>query len=122
MQKRWGRAIRIILFSGLLAICVWRVYKVLSWKDTTGGYLSSLSQMYHTDDDLMDVVFLGSSHCYCGIYPCYLWRDHSMAAFDMAVSGQDKNSTYHVLKETLKTQSPRELSSNRQKYSLFTPL
>ena len=99
--------IRILVFLLLLGFVLHRAYQVLSWKDTTGDYLSSLSQLYHTPEDTMDVVFMGSSHCYCGVYPAFLWRDNGIAAFDMSVSGQDRASTYHMLLETLKTQSPK---------------
>ncbi|MDE7224338.1 MAG: hypothetical protein K2O34_11255, partial [Acetatifactor sp.] len=78
-----------------------------SWKDTADNYLSSVQQLYHTPEQTMDVVFAGSSHCYCSIYPEYLWRDYGYAAFDMAVSGQDKSANYYSLLELLKTQSPK---------------
>ncbi len=107
MKKGVKRSIEIVVFAILLTACIWRTYIIFSWKDTSGAYISSTSQLYHTEPDLMDVVFLGSSHCYCGIYPCFLWRDYGIAAFDMATSGQDKDTTYHALIETLKTQSPK---------------
>lgn len=100
-------AIRSILFLVLLGLILRRVYSVLSWKDTTGGYLSSVQQLYHTQENTIDVVFAGSSHCYCSVYPEYLWRDYGYAAFDMAISGQDKTANYFSLLELLKTQSPQ---------------
>ncbi|MBO4748888.1 MAG: hypothetical protein J5546_01080, partial [Lachnospiraceae bacterium] len=101
------KCIAVLIFCAILALVLWRVYHVLSWKDTTGDYLSSTSQLYHTPENTMDVVFMGSSHCYCGVYPAVLWRDAGIAAFDMSVSGQDRASTVHMLTETLKTQSPK---------------
>lgn len=101
------KCIAILIFCALLAFVLCRVYRVLSWKDTTGDYLSSTSQLYHTPEHTVDVVFMGSSHCYCGVYPAVLWRDTGIAAFDMSVSGQDRASTVHMLTETLKTQSPK---------------
>lgn len=98
------RAIALVI---LMSITISRLYSVFSWKDTTGGYLSSYSQLYHTPENTMDVIFVGSSHVYCDIYPSILWRDYGIAAFDMAVSGQDRESSYYSIKETLKTQSPK---------------
>lgn len=103
MQK----IVKPIAFLILLSVILAGTYKVLSWKDTTGDYQSSTAQLYNTDKNLIDVVFLGSSHCYTNIYPSLLWRDYGYSAFDMAVSGQDKNSTYHDLVEVLKTQQPK---------------
>ncbi len=99
--------IRISAFLVIAALLISGTYKVLSWKDTTGGYLSSTQQLYATEDNLMDVVFMGSSHCYCSINPSILWDTYGISAFDMAVSGQDKDSTYYALQELLKTQSPQ---------------
>lgn len=101
------KGIRGVCFVVLLVLILRHVYSVLSWKDTAGNYLSSVQQLYHTPEQTMDVVFMGSSHCYCSIYPEYLWRDYGYSAFDMAVSGQDKSANYYSLLELLKTQSPQ---------------
>ncbi len=101
------KVIRIISFILILVIAVMGTYRILSWKDTSGDYLSSTQQLYATEENLMDVVFLGSSHVYCGINPALLWDEYGISAFDMAVSGQDRDSTFHTLKEVLKTQSPK---------------
>ena len=101
------KAIRGIVFLILLTLIIFRVYGVLKWKDTSGDYISATKQLYSTEDNLIDVIFLGSSHCYCSIYPDVLWGKYGFSAFNMTTSGQDKNSTYYLLKEALKTQSPK---------------
>ena len=78
--------LRGLLFTILVVWAVWGSYRILSWKDTTGGYLSSTQQLSHTGEGLIDVLFLGSSHCYCSVYPDYLWRDSGIASFDLAIS------------------------------------
>ncbi|MBR5116648.1 MAG: hypothetical protein IK096_06235, partial [Lachnospiraceae bacterium] len=107
MMKRHGKAIRIFLFVIAAALCIAGAYRVLSWKDTMGDYLSSVEQLYATPKDLVDVLFVGSSHCYAAINPDLLWRDFGIASFDMAISGQDKPSALYYTKEALKTQSPK---------------
>lgn len=104
--KGFKSAIRCIAFLCILFLLIVRSYDVLSWKDTLGDYLSSVEQLYATEDDMMDVVFMGSSHTYCSISPALLWGENGIAAFNMTTSGQDKDSTYHYLVELLKTQSP----------------
>ena len=103
-MKKLFKAIAFTLIA-VWSICY--VYNVLSWKDTTGAYLSSTEQLYATEDELIDLVFMGSSHCYCGINPSVLWDSYGISAFDMAISSQDKKTTYYTLKELLKTQSPK---------------
>lgn len=98
---------RAVALALLLAFAINICYNALSWKDTTGGYLSAYEQLYNTPANTMDVVFVGTSHVYCGIYPSILWRDYGISSFDMAVSGQDRMSAYYDLKELLKTQKPQ---------------
>ena len=100
------KVIRCIAFLVIMFLVLGRTYDILKWKDTSGDYLSSTKQLYSTEDNLIDIVFFGSSHCYCGISPDVLWGDYGFAAFNMTTSGQDKMSTSHLLKEVLKTQSP----------------
>lgn len=101
------KAIRCIAFLIILFLTINITYDVLSWKDTHGDYTTSTKQLYSTEDNLIDAVFLGSSHCYCSINPDLLWGNYGISAFNMTISGQDKDSTYHTLVETLKTQSPK---------------
>lgn len=107
MIKTIKKLTAILFFCiGLVGI-IYLAYGILSWKDTCGDYNSSTIQLYNTEDNLIDVFFLGSSHCYCSVYPSYIWEKKGIAAFDMAVSGQNKVSTYHYLIEALKTQKPK---------------
>lgn len=117
MKKTINRIIKFTVFALALTGAIVIAYKALKWKDTTGEYLSSMEQLYGTEDNLMDVVFVGSSHCYCGIYPAILWRDCGISAFDMSVSGQDCTSAYYDLTELYKTQNPKVVYVDI--YSLF---
>ncbi len=102
-----GNFIRVLVFCLILSVSVGTTFRVLSWKDTTGEYQSSTMQLYATEKDTMDVVFVGNSHCYCAIQPNILWDEYGISAFNMSVSGQDRESAYYHVKEVLKTQSPQ---------------
>jgi hypothetical protein len=65
------QAAKIIVFCLIFVVLFNYVYKVLSWKDTAGDYYSSMESFYALDDNVMDVLFLGSSHCYCSIKNSY---------------------------------------------------
>ncbi len=102
--------VRCVAFTVITAIIISYALNVLSLKDTSGGeneYYSAYRQLYNTDKNMADVVFVGTSHCYNAIYPAVLWHEYGIAAFDMSVSAQSKRSSYHALKEVLKTQSPK---------------
>lgn len=106
-QKSLYKWISFLLFLALTFLIVHRVYRVLSWKDTLGTYQSSAEQFYQTEEGLVDVAFFGSSHVYAGLHPEFIWREYGYSAFNFAVSGQDKWSTIHYMRELLKTQTPR---------------
>lgn len=100
------RVIRTVLFCTIFVILLHSVYQVLSWKDTAGGYGSTVNSFYKLDEDLVDVLFLGSSHCYCSINNSILWKNYGIASFNLAISGQELVNTYHTMVEALKTQKP----------------
>ena len=106
-KRRIKRICAAPAFAVIVFLCILGTYKVLKWKDTTGDYLSSVEMLKATDKDLIDVVFMGSSHTYHGINPAYFWEDEGWACFDMAISGQDTTSTFYYLKYLLRKQSPK---------------
>jgi hypothetical protein len=54
----------------------------------------------------VDVLFVGSSHIYCGINPSILWLDKGIASFNYVSAGQPLWTSYNFIIEALKTQSP----------------
>lgn len=98
---------RLILFTIICSLVMAFTYKVLSWKDTSGAYMSATQMLYETDKNLIDVVFMGSSHTYCAVNPNVMWEEKGISAFDLATSGQDLETTYYLLKELLRTQKPK---------------
>lgn len=104
---RYKNGVKAVTFCTVAVILFSCTYKVFSWKDTGGGYLSSMKTFYGLERDVVDVLFLGSSHCYCSINPAVLWEKYGIAAFSLSISGQDLASSYHCMKEALKTQQPR---------------
>lgn len=95
------------MFCLILTLVLGRVYRVLAWKDGSGGYLTPVETFYGLEEDVVDVLFLGSSHCYCSIINSRLWDDYGITGYSLAISGQDITSSYYWLKEALKTQKPR---------------
>ena len=104
---RYKNGLKAAVFCTVAAVLFSGTYKVFSWKDTGGGYLSSMETFYGLERDVVDVLFLGSSHCYCSVNPAVLWDEYGIAAFSLAISGQDLASSYHCMKEALKTQKPK---------------
>lgn len=86
--------------SGLL-------YRVFSWKDTSGDYYSSTDQLYSMKKNTVDVAFFGPSSYYASLNPAVFWEQDGIASFNAAVSGQDRNASTYFVKELLKKQSPQ---------------
>ncbi|MBQ9140402.1 MAG: hypothetical protein IJX63_01230 [Lachnospiraceae bacterium] len=103
---RWKNLAKAVTFCAILLFIINGIYKVLSWKDTAGAYVSSVETLYDLDEDLVDVLFLGSSHCYCTINNSKLWEEQGIASFSLAISGQDIAASYYCMVEALKTQTP----------------
>lgn len=99
--------IKVCCFAAVLSLCICGAYKVLSLKDTMGLVGSSITQLEYTEDNMIDAVFVGSSHVFAGISPATMWNEFGIASFAMSVSGMDMDSTYYYLKNLLKTQSPK---------------
>ncbi len=98
--------IKAVCFCTILVLFLNHIYGIFSWKDTAGDYVSSMESFYDLEEDLVDVLFLGSSRCYCSINNSVLWNEQGIASFNLAVSGQDLASSYHCLVEALTTQTP----------------
>ena len=109
MEKRnlIKRCVSVIAFLLVLFLVLGRVYQVLSWKDGSGGYMTPVETFYGLEENVADVIFLGSSHCYCSIINSQLWDDYGIAGYSLSISGQDIAASYYWLKEALKTQKPK---------------
>lgn len=101
------RCAGVIAFWMILLLLLGRVYQVLSWKDGSGEYMTPVETFYGLEEDMVDVLFLGSSHCYCSIINSRLWDDYGIASYSLSISGQDIAASYYWLKEALKTQKPK---------------
>lgn len=106
-RKLVKRCAGVAAFWLILALVLGRMYGILSWKDTGGGYYTQVETFYGLEEDVVDVLFLGSSHCYCSVINSKLWDDYGIAAYSFSISGQDMVSSYYWLREALKTQKPK---------------
>lgn len=62
---------------------------------------------YSEPRDSLDVVFVGSSHIMCGVYPMELWNDYGVASYNFASSAQVLPQSYYQVREALRTQTPK---------------
>lgn len=55
----------------------------------------------------IDVLFLGSSNCFCTIDPLVLYEEYGIASYNFASSSQSMDISLLYLKEALKRQKPK---------------
>lgn len=104
------KVIRCVGFLLVIILTLSFIYSVLSLKDTNGAVQDIYSvhnQLGNTPKDTIDVLFMGTSHCYNSVYPAVLWQNYGIASFDFAITSQPKFCTYYYLREILKKQSPK---------------
>ena len=99
--------LKAVTFLLVFALGLSALYRIFSWKDTAGNYLSCMDAFYEiNDEDRVDVLFIGPSYTYNFANPAILWNSQGIAAFTMGISGQDKHSAYACMLEALQTQTP----------------
>lgn len=97
--------IRIVCFFLLLGSVLYGVNKVFKVKYADGIY--SMTKFYELDKNSVDVLLLGSSHCFENFNTGTLWDEFGMASYILGGSFQPLWNTYYYLKEALKTQTPK---------------
>lgn len=95
--------LKIGLFIAIVIMGLKFSWSVLSWKDTAEAGMPAI---YYLEDDSVNVMFYGSSHCYNSINNAILWKDYDIASFNMACPGQGLGNTYYCMQESLKNQNP----------------
>lgn len=67
----------------------------------------SISGFYAEPNDSLQVLTLGPSHMLFGYSPCEVYEKYGITSYNLATASQLPISTYYLLKEALKTQSPQ---------------
>jgi hypothetical protein len=62
---------------------------------------------YDEPKNTLDVIFIGSSHVMCSVYPMELYDRYGIASYVFASSAQLLPQSYYQLKEALRFQSPK---------------
>lgn len=101
--KKTCRGVVLGLLALVLVICVFVRY--CSVVNSQRGAMYGFYQF--VDDELLDVLCVGSSHIYCSINPVLMYEDYGIAAYNLAAGSQPVTFSYYYLEEAFKTQTPR---------------
>jgi len=96
------KTLKVIAFFLILFICLGIVYNVTKKK-----YAYEKMKDFFEQDEDFDVLFFGSSHTMCGIYPMELWKDYGMVSYNLGVSSEDIRITYYNMLLALEETNPK---------------
>lgn len=100
--------IKFIIFLFLVLITLWGisdffVHNLRRRNDTNN------EAFYKLEENTLDVVLVGSSHCYCGFNPEILREEYGIDAYDLASPNQTILADYLYAKEAYRTQKYKVL-------------
>lgn len=98
-------ALFLALMGGILSY----VNVVLTAKQTTKQLtpMAVYHDFYNMEENTVDVIFMGSSHCYSSFCPQYLYNEYGIRSYNLGSSQQCMTVAYYWLREALQTQSPK---------------
>lgn len=110
-MKRFSKTtLNIIRY--LVSVCVVVLIFGLSYQILSETYLNKEiendgSSFHNLPENSVDVLVLGSSHAQYSFCPAYFYEDTGLYSYVLGTGGQPLEMSYEMLKEGLKTQSPK---------------
>ncbi len=77
----------------------------------------TIDGFYAEPKNSIDALFVGSSHIMAGISPAQIWQEHQYTSYVMYSWSQPPWTTYHYVKEALKTQKPKVIVVDGYNYT-----
>lgn len=109
MKKKMLGALKLGIFLLILAIGFVYFSDVLLWKTSADINLYNGKRFYENEEDSIDVLFYGNSHCFCAINNAILYDEYGIASYNFTAGSQRIGSTYYFMKESLEYQKPKAM-------------
>lgn len=107
--SNFKRIVYVILLAAMLCACFLGAQEILKAK-FMGDSTTIVNGFYAEKPGTIDVVFLGSSNCFCTIDPMVLYEEYGITSYDFASSSQSMNLSLLYAKEVFKKQKPQVLA------------
>ncbi|MCC8098267.1 MAG: DUF1574 domain-containing protein [Eubacterium sp.] len=104
--------IKTCLFCGLMAAAVVKLgetFKQASKENIINKYNETRFAEFYEEDNIYDLIFIGSSHAYCTFDPSIFDAELGTNSFNMGMPLQLTASTYYELKDIFEHQSPKTI-------------
>ena len=109
-KKRIKSFAKGIIFFGLffLMLYILQEFMITRWNypDATENMYSQINSITTLDEDVEQVLFLGTSHVQRGISPMLLYENNGIVSYNLGTSLQTAECSYYLLKSVLEKQSP----------------
>lgn len=115
--------VRFAVFLLILALILAPLSRITALKGVEQVYCSSASSgsgFYSLKRNSLDVLFLGSSHAYCGFYPQELYDQTGIRGYNLGSSQQSVMLSRAWLEEALRFQKPQAVVL--EAFYLFYPM
>lgn len=99
------RIICLGLFLSVVITGFWYSNQILIMKRTDG--ITTIKELYAQQEDSIDVLMLGSSHCGMNLDTEVLWSEYGISSYALWGSVQPFWNSYYFLQDALKTQNPK---------------
>ena len=110
MGEEKNNFIKSILFLGIGTLLLFFVNSLFTprWNYPvfSGNSTDSIATFYAQDENVNQVIFLGTSHGETGISPMEIYKYSGISTYNLCTSGQPIEISYYLLKETIRTQNP----------------
>lgn len=103
--KTVKQLVRALCFALILVLLV----TVLTFVTRDKNEAELVRLYYAEEENSLDVVFVGSSHMMCGIYPMELYHEYGITSYNFSSSALVLPQAYYQVVEALKTQTPEVL-------------
>lgn len=103
-----------ILFTVILVVLFFKVQDLfqVKWvwtmeRTETSPTTSTWTEFHSLEDNSIDVLFLGTSHVYHAVDPMYIYEKSGITTYALCGPAARIDMSYLILKDALKTQSPK---------------
>ncbi|MBD5548897.1 MAG: hypothetical protein HDQ97_16185 [Lachnospiraceae bacterium] len=91
-----------VIFLCLFAVVLFKCSELLEDKQARYKY-----EPFFESETNFDVIFMGTSHVYNGIFPQELWKEYGISSYNWGYSNCTIAENYYILQDILKYTSPK---------------
>lgn len=107
-MKQIGIHLRRILAVVVFITLFFVIYSKVSWVlQNKVREDDAMKTFYKYPKNTYDVVFVGTSHVYYGIYPMQIWNEYGFTSYDLASPAQSMACSYYLIKDVIRYQHPK---------------